>query len=154
MSAFESETFSIRAMTAGDLASVVDLERRCHVNPWSKQLFEEELSRHQSAVDLLWQSERLVGYICYWRICDELHILNVAVDPAFRRRGLGRLLLSHALKCGCARGCERAILEVRAGNSGAISLYQAFDFTLIGRRTRYYPDGEDALVMERKIARD
>lgn len=151
MSAFESEVFSIRAMLAGDLVSVVELERRCHVNPWSTQLFEEELSTPHSAIDLLWQSGRLVGYICCWQICDELHILNVVVDPALRRRGLGRLLLGHVFKRSCLSGCQRAFLEVRAGNSGAIYLYQSFDFKIIGRRANYYPDGEEALVMEWEI---
>ncbi len=154
MSAFASEFFSIRVMLAGDLDAVLELERRCHVSPWSAQLFEEELSRNYSTVDLLWQSQRLVGYLCSWQICDELHILNVAVDPSFRRRGLGRLLLSHVLDRSCASGCTRALLEVRAGNSGALCLYQGFDFKIIGRRAKYYPDGEDALVMEREISCD
>lgn len=154
MSAFESEVFSIRAMLADDLDAVLALERRCHVSPWSAQLFEEELSRDYATVDLLWQSERLVGYLCSWQICDELHILNVAVDPLFRRRGLGGLLLRHVLERSGASGCTRALLEVRAGNNGAICLYQGFDFKIIGRRTKYYPDGEDALVMEREISCD
>ena len=154
MSALESEVFSIRAMLAGDLGAVLELERRCHVCPWSAQLFEEELSRDYSTVDLLWQSERLVGYLCSWQICDELHIHNVAVDPLFRRRGLGGLLLRHVLEGSCSSGCTRALLEVRAGNSGAICLYQGFGFKIIGYRTKYYSDGEDALVMEREITCD
>ncbi len=154
MSAFETEDFSIRAMLAGDLGAVLELERRCHVCPWSAQLFEEELSRDYSTVDLLWQAERLVGFLCSWQICDELHVLNVAVDPLFRRRGLGGLLLRHVLERSCANGCTRALLEVRAGNSGAICLYQGFDFKIIGHRAKYYPDGEDALLMEREITRD
>jgi ribosomal-protein-alanine N-acetyltransferase len=154
MSAFESESFFIRAMLAGDLAAVVALERRCHISPWSAQLFEEELSKEYSTIDLLWQSERLVGYLCSWQICDELHVLNVAVDPSFRRRGLGRLLLSHVLKRSSSNGCPRAFLEVRAGNIHALCLYRAFDFKIIGHRTNYYQDGEDALVMEREIPCD
>lgn len=151
MSFPDPENLAIRAMEGKDLHAVVALERRCHISPWSEQLFEEELSRPHSSIDLLWQADRIVGYICCWQVCDELHILNVAVDPGFRRRGLARMLLGHVLQRSAGEGCLRAFLEVRAGNNGAIALYRDFDFSSIGRRKKYYPDGEDALVMERKI---
>lgn len=151
MADFPSGSFTVRTMTADDLAKIVELERRCHITPWSAKLFEEELSRAYSTIDILWQADRLVGYICFWQVCDELHILNVAVDRAFRRRGLGRVLVEHVLQHGRAGGCDRAFLEVRTGNRGAIALYESLGFEVIGRRVKYYPDGEDALVMERKI---
>lgn len=147
----QSEPFSIRAMVPDDLAAVVELERQCHVTPWPERLFEEELSQAHSTIDLLWHRRNLVGYICWWRVCDEVHILNVAVAPACRRRGLGRRLLEHVLRRGRADGCRRVLLEVRAGNRGAIALYRAFDFEVIGHRAKYYADGEDALVMTRVL---
>lgn len=153
MTDLPSGSFTIRAMTIDDLDKIVELEKLCHVTPWSAQLFEEELSRNYSTIDTLWQSERLIGYVCFWQVCDELHILNVAVDQGFRGRGLGRLLVGHVLQHGKTGGCDRVFLEVRTGNRVAIALYGAFGFEVIGRRVKYYPDGEDALVMERKISR-
>jgi ribosomal-protein-alanine N-acetyltransferase len=152
MPVFEPESFSIRTMEAADLAAVVELERVCHITPWPERLFKDELSQAFSTIDLLWHGECLVGYICSWQVCDEVHILNVAVAPAWRRHGLARRLLEHVMLRARARGCERALLEVRAGNQGAVALYRAFDFEVIGHRSKYYADGEDALVMERALA--
>ncbi|MDY0262096.1 MULTISPECIES: ribosomal protein S18-alanine N-acetyltransferase [Syntrophotalea] len=149
-----SETYSIRSMAVDDLAAVVELERRCHVNPWSARLFEEELCRPHAFIDLLCMAGRIVGYACCWHVCDELHILNIAVDPACRRRGLGGMLLEYTVRRACQKGCERAFLEVRAGNHGAIHMYRTRGFETIGRRANYYADGEDAILMERKMRGD
>jgi ribosomal-protein-alanine N-acetyltransferase len=148
------ESLSFRAMRTDDLAGVVALEQRCHVTPWSVRLFEEELACAHAAIDILWQAERLVGCICCRQVCDELHILKVTVDHDFRRCGFGSMLLKHVLERGRAAGCERVFLEVRSDNCGAIALYRSFDFEIIGCRKQYYPDGEDALVMERTLAND
>jgi ribosomal-protein-alanine N-acetyltransferase len=151
MTSFTSESFFLRAMQADDLAAVAEMERRCHATPWSDRLFREELICDHAAIDLLWHADRRVGYVCCRQICDELHILKVTVEHAFRRRGLGRMLLDHVLQRACAAGCRRVFLEVRTGNTGAIALYSSFGFETVGRRKGYYPDGEDALVMERSL---
>jgi ribosomal-protein-alanine N-acetyltransferase len=89
----------------------------------------------------------IIGVGCYWEIVDEAHITVLAVDPCYHRRGLGRWLLIHLLTDACQRGLKRATLEVRASNSRAIALYESFGFEPLGTRKRYYPDGEDALIL-------
>jgi len=89
----------------------------------------------------------IIGVGCYWEIVDEAHITVLAVDPCYHRRGLGRWLLIHLLGNACQRGLKRATLEVRASNSRAIALYESFGFEPLGTRKRYYPDGEDALIL-------
>ena len=85
--------------------------------------------------------------------CGELEILNLAVEPAARRRGCGRRLLLLALQAGRKMGMQKAILEVREGNVPALALYRASGFSETGRRRRYYADtGEDALVLECPLA--
>lgn len=140
--------FRIVAMTPADMEQVLDIEAQCHSHPWSADLFRRELDNHLSRVDLLWAGEKLAGYLCSWLVEDELHILNVATAPAFRRRGIAKALLRHVLVRGATRGVRRAFLEVRAGNDGAIGLYRSFGFDTVSRRRRYYADGEDALIME------
>lgn len=135
-------------MTAADLEEVLAVERLCHSHPWSAELFRQELDNPHATVELLWQGEALAGFLCSWLLCGELHIQNVATAPAFRRRGVAAALLRHAFARARRQGCERALLEVRVGNAGAIALYRAFGFRELARRPRYYPDGEDALVME------
>jgi [ribosomal protein S18]-alanine N-acetyltransferase len=141
----------ISPMTAADLDHVLALEARCHLQPWSAELFRKELENPLSRIDLLWIDDSLAGYLCTWSIGDELHIHNVVTEPGFRRRGVARTLLEGALSRGLEEGLKRAFLEVRAGNEGAIALYRSFGFETTGRRPRYYSDGEDAWMMERVL---
>ncbi|MGB3201874.1 MAG: GNAT family N-acetyltransferase [Nodosilinea sp.] len=98
----------------------------------------------------------LLGLGCYWAILDEAHITVLAIDPRYQRRGLGQWLLVNLLIDACAYGSmapadhlalTRATLEVRPSNSRALALYEAFGFETLGRRRRYYADGEDALIL-------
>lgn len=140
--------FAIRGMTSDDLEKVLEVENQCHTHPWSADLFRRELENPLAGVDLMWLGDQLCGYLCSWFIQDELHILNVATAQAFRRRGIASALMNHVLTRSVKSGMDRAFLEVRAGNAGAVALYRAFGFETVYRRPRYYPDGEDALVME------
>jgi [ribosomal protein S18]-alanine N-acetyltransferase len=99
----------------------------------------------------------LLGLGCYWAILDEAHITVLAIDPRYQRRGLGKWLLVNLLIDACdnqrldpeGENCPltRATLEVRPSNSRALALYESFGFETLGRRRRYYADGEDALVL-------
>ncbi|MBD2230264.1 ribosomal protein S18-alanine N-acetyltransferase [Phormidium tenue FACHB-1052] len=92
----------------------------------------------------------LLGLGCYWAILDEAHITVLAVDPRYQRRGLGKWLLVNLLTDASERALTRATLEVRPSNSRALALYESFGFETLGRRRRYYADGEDALVLWQK----
>ncbi len=89
----------------------------------------------------------LLGMGCYWAILDEAHITVLAVDPRYQRRGLGKWLLVNLLEAACHRDLTRATLEVRPSNSLALALYASLGFETLGRRRRYYTDGEDALIL-------
>ena len=89
----------------------------------------------------------LIGMGAFWQILEEAHITLLAIDPPFRNQGLGKYLLSALLDTACQQQLERATLEVRASNLAAIHLYQQFGFQIAGRRKRYYPDQEDALIL-------
>jgi [ribosomal protein S18]-alanine N-acetyltransferase len=89
-----------------------------------------------------------VGYHCAWVVFDELHLQNLAVHPDWRRKGIGSLLVRHALELGRGKKTRTAILEVRRSNEEALGLYRKFGFEVVGVRRNYYPEeGEDALVM-------
>jgi [ribosomal protein S18]-alanine N-acetyltransferase len=88
------------------------------------------------------------AFLLAWLVSDELHILSVATMPEFRRRGLGRALLAHAIDFARARGAASVLLEVRRSNEAALALYAAFGFVLARIRPRYYADNqEDAIEM-------
>ena len=138
---------SIRSMIEADLPAVLALEAACHSHPWSARQLRDELENPLAGIDLYYIGADLAGLLCRWLIVDELHIQNVATAPAYRRRGVAAALLDHALDQARSLGCRRALLEVRVGNVGAIALYRRFGFRDLAQRRRYYPDGEDALVM-------
>jgi ribosomal-protein-alanine N-acetyltransferase len=89
----------------------------------------------------------VTGYLVFWHVADEAHVINVAVAPAERRRGVGRALVHALLAYAREHAIVKVLLEVRAGNTAAIGLYRSLGFTEFNVRSRYYPDGEDAVEM-------
>jgi ribosomal-protein-alanine N-acetyltransferase len=146
-------------MTVEDLEAVMRIERSAHQRPWSDDLVRRELDHEWSTVLLILEgesadSESIAGYIIFWMVHDEIHILNVATDPARRRRGLGRALMASAESLGMERGATLSTLEVRKSNEPAIALYRGLGYRQVGLRPRYYADNnEDALVMVKDLPR-
>lgn len=130
------------------IPEVVAVERLAFADPWDRVAFERELinsfSRFLVARD---PDGRVVGYIIYWIAGPEFHILNVAVHPEVRRRGVARLLMNRCIADAIAHRAEFVALEVRASNTAAKTLYRSYGFVTIGTRPRYYKNGEDADVM-------
>lgn len=92
-----------------------------------------------------------VGYLEYRVVADEAELLEIAVHPGARRRGVGRRLMDHLLDALARRGVRDVHLEVRDGNTAARALYAATGFHPVGRRPRYYADGEDAVTYHRSM---
>lgn len=136
-------------MQTGQLSQVLDLEARAFEHPWSPELVAREVEQDHSLILVITSEEKVVGFVIAWLILDELHILNVAVDPALRRRGIARLLLGELLERAASNGFSLATLEVRVSNDPAIRLYRGLGFDAVGLRRRYYSDGEDALIMQK-----
>jgi len=141
---------AIREMTAGDIPSVMEIERSSFITPWTEGMFRSQLGFADHAINLvLVEDGAVAGYAAAWIAYDELHLLSIAVVPAARRRGVGSEILRALIERGSARGVVRAILEVREGNAAARAFYRRHGFVDIGTRRRYYSDtDEDAIVME------
>jgi ribosomal-protein-alanine N-acetyltransferase len=93
-----------------------------------------------------------VGFALVWQAADELHLIDLAVEPESRRRGAGRLLLQALVAEGRARGASVVLLEVRQSNAPALALYSSLGFSRTDVRRAYYSDnGEDAVVMRLAI---
>jgi N6-L-threonylcarbamoyladenine synthase len=138
----------VRSASRTDLASLIALERRCFdASAWGAKALDGELNRTGSVLRVAEQGGGLVGASIGWAIAGEAELLRISVDPAARRRGLGRLLLLDFHSAARALGAERCLLEVRANNRAAIGLYRSARYSVDGKRGGYYSDGTDALLM-------
>lgn len=143
----------IRRANSADAAALAALERDCFSDPWSLAAFEETLRTPVVRVLLAQDTEATLGYLVYRSIGGEAEILNLAVAPSERRRGLGAALLEAALTALTAVGAVEVFLEVRESNGGAKALYRRRGFKEIGRRRRYYRQPvEDAIVLRLALA--
>ncbi len=145
---------ALAPMTLEDLDEVLAIECASFQTPWTRGAFRYELTQNRVAhCSVMRAGRRVAGYLCLWEIGHEIHITNLAVHPQFRRRGVARALLAAMLDGARRRGIELIFLEVRPTNAEALGLYGDFGFQVIGRRKGYYFDtGEDALVMEARLA--
>lgn len=145
-------TLRIRRMGHEDLPAVMEIERVAFSNPWSTEMVKKELTQDWSTVLLAEEEEsgafKLRGFSIFWLVQDEQHVLNVATDPAQRRRGVGNAVMTATLEMGRAHRCRISTLEVRRGNVPAIEMYKKLGFKPVGMRPNYYADDrEDAVVM-------
>ncbi len=143
----------VEPMRLEDLNRILEIEQASFNQPYSRELFEEELKLTMAFPHVVRLGSKIVGYIDYWVVKDEVHLINVAVDPEYRRLHLGTLLMEHLIKVGLEKGALRITLDVRESNLAALRLYENFGFEKTAVRRRYYTDNqEDAWVMIKDLA--
>ena len=156
---------ALRAMRATDVPRVVALDLAAFgpIDAWAESSFRDELRENRLARYYVLEDSAAVshdagpalrGYIGCWTMLDELHIVTIGVDPDWQQRGLGEALVQHALDLAHELGCEAVSLECRESNAAARALYAKYGFEQVGRRRRYYKDGEDALILTVRGIRD
>ena len=144
-----NEQVEIRRLTYSDLPQVIAIERQAFPTPWSLSMFVLELSKPSGICLAALVHGKLTGYLICSRYDTVWHLMNVAVDPAARRRGIASSLMDQ-LFATADRPHEQYTLEVRESNDAAIAMYEQFGFRGAGHRRGYYHDNrEDALIMWR-----
>ena len=140
---------SIRRMAVDDIPAVVALDHMSFSLPWPERSFRFELTENSASRCWVAESDgKIVGMIVAWLLVDEAHIATIAIHPDFRRRGIARKLLTHALHFMKGEGAQSSFLEVRESNSAAQEMYRKLGYEESGRRPRYYKDNEeDAILM-------
>jgi ribosomal-protein-alanine N-acetyltransferase len=141
-------------MVAGDLDAVLAIEHKSFSMPWTDTMFLSEMRQCPASQLLVARPEKrpatIVGYVGYRAVLDEMHVMILAVAPAWRRRGIAQHMLSEAMEQARQADCARATLEVRASNVGAQQLYYRLGFAPVGVRPKYYQrPSEDALILWR-----
>ena len=143
-------TIDVRRLKLRDLGAIERIERRSYPTPWSRSMFAGEFAKPSSICLGAFESDgrELVGYLIISRYVDAWHIMNIAVEPQHRRRGVATLLLQHLFELTSENGRRGYTLEVRVSNADAIRLYERLGFRPRGVRRGYYTDNrEDALIM-------
>lgn len=144
---------AIVAATADDLDAIDEISRHSFRTPWPRQTFADELTRDHARLELARRGRDVLGYLNYWLVADEVHLLAIATHPDARRAGIGTVLMAHLVGVARDRQARLVTLEVRAGNQAARALYARFGFAAIATRRSYYgDDGEDAVVMTLELA--
>ena len=143
-------TIELRRLEMRDLDRIEEIERESYPTPWSRSMFAGELAKPSSVCLGAFDTERdvLVGYLIISRYVDAWHVMNVAVEPSERRRGIAQALLERLFELTANDSRRGYTLEVRVSNENAIRLYERLGFQARGLRRGYYTDNrEDALIM-------
>jgi [ribosomal protein S18]-alanine N-acetyltransferase len=150
--------FRILPATPEMLPEILSLEEACFSSPWTRKMLEAEFMGNQFAHFLVavhrgqsaaGKERVIVGYHCFWIVFEELRLMNLAVRESMRKQGIGTTLAAEAFRMALDLAATRAVLEVRASNEPARSLYTRMGFVQIGTRPQYYANPiEDAVLME------
>lgn len=143
---------TIRPMKFEDIDKVDEINKLSFSNPWNRESFERELSSNRIAhYFVAVYDNQIIGFIGLWIIFQEAQITTIAVHPDFRGKKVGEKLLDFVIDYCTKNSVKNIILEVRISNTIAQNLYYKKGFKKIGVRKWYYKDGEDALVMVKKL---
>lgn len=142
-----------RRMMQSDLDEVLEIERSSFPAPWTRSMFQEEMSNRNARLIVFLEDSRIAGYMSFWEVLDEAHLLNIAVHPERRALGYGQYIMDRLEEICRRDGLKRIILDVGRRNIAARSLYRKCGFSSIGFRKNYYTvAGDDAIVMEKWLA--
>ncbi len=139
-------------MTAEHVSQVAELEKLCFCDPWSERSIASELTNPLSYWLVALDGDCVAGYIGSQSVMGESDMMNVAVSPDYRRRGIGEGLVSALSTALKERGNGCLTLEVRVSNDPAVALYEKLGFQQVGRRPNYYRNPkEDALILKKVL---
>jgi len=138
-------------MEAADIDAVMTIERASFTAPWKREHFQHELDAPHSYPLVALLEGRLAGYVCLMSLFEEAQILDIAVAPDQRGRGIAVALMESSIAKKIEKGAEILALEVRSTNTAAIALYERLGFRRCGLRARYYEGIDDAVLMEKHL---
>lgn len=144
----------IRKMKASDVAAIAELEKRCFSDPWSADSIASELVNPLSYWLVAEIDGQVAGYVGSQSVLDAADMMNIAVSPEYRRRGVAKALVNELTAYLSKNNMIALLLEVRVSNEPAITLYEKMGFQQVGRRPNYYRNPrEDALVLRKGLSK-
>jgi ribosomal-protein-alanine N-acetyltransferase len=143
----------IRRAVKADVDAIYAIEKASFTAPWTKDAIDDEIDSRSFTYTIVAATDTsIVGFMVYWTVAGEMHLINLAVAPSHRGHGIGRALMDHLIDHAQKTRCSEILLEVRPSNAPARALYDALGFEAIGIRIGYYADNdEDALVLSLRV---
>lgn len=147
-----SDKITIVPLEPEDMAAVVAIEKASAITPFAATQFFRELALPNAHLYVAKEGDKILGYIDFWLVADEVEIINIAVAPGARQKGIGSALIMFLIQLSAKHKARRITLEVRKSNIAAQALYQKFEFAQVSVRRRYYQEPvEDGLVFQRLV---
>jgi ribosomal-protein-alanine N-acetyltransferase len=148
----KKKSFSYRPMKKKDLPEVLEIERICFRQPFSGEIFQQELQISAAHLWVVMQQRKVAAYLDFWMVADEMELVSIGVHPDQQGLGIATYLLKSMVAHAQQHDVRSIVLDVRASNHAALHLYQKFSFRTVGLRKRYYSDNqEDALILRREL---
>lgn len=139
-------------MRQDDLDDVLRIERASFEQPYSREIIEQELKIPAAQVWVVLHRGKIVAYIDFWVVKDEMELVSIAVSPRYKRKGVGDFMMHRMCRFADQHRARFIYLDVRQSNSAAQGLYEKFGFQKVGLRRRYYTDNrEDAIIMKKEL---
>ena len=141
-----------KRMQHDDLRQVITIEKEAFPDPWHVSFFKRELQKRKKHTYLYVAKlhDKVIGFIVFYVFSREGHIHNIAVDTAYRRRGIGKYLLESALEIIAKNTVDEVFLEVSVSNTAALALYKKYQFQVLDVRKRYYSNGDGCLCLTKR----
>jgi ribosomal-protein-alanine N-acetyltransferase len=134
------------------LDGIMEVESKCFIVPWTKNMFLSEMYSENTSLYILMENNIVVGYISLFKVLDEIHVNNIAVDTGFQRMGYASMIMEKAIEIAMNLSMAIITLEVRKSNTQAMELYKKYGFEILGSRKDYYKNPkEDALIMTKEL---
>ena len=142
---------TILKMAESHVPQIAELEKLCFHDPWSISSIASEVSNRLSLWLVAAEDDQVIGYVGSQTVLGETDMMNIAVHPEYRKQGIATLLINDLVDKLKEQGSHSLMLEVRASNEPAISVYRKLDFMEVGRRKNYYRNPkEDALILRKE----
>jgi ribosomal-protein-alanine N-acetyltransferase len=142
--------YTFEKMVAADIEEVITIEQSVFSSPWTTGMVRAELFDNPFSFSFVIRHlGQMVGYLFFWEVAGEFHIMNLAVSPKHQRQGVGTEGMKWILEMARKKRIHAILLEVRVSNTAARSLYHKFDFYEAGARKKYYDTPiEDAILYQ------
>ena len=141
----------VRAWEEKDIDTILEIERRCFKDPYTREMLLWDMEGMFGYTFLIEDEGQVCGYASMNVLFEDAEVGNVAVDEPFRRRGYGKILMDAMHEKAKELGAKRVLLEVRVSNAPAVRLYESLGYERFSVRKRYYSDGEDAYMMQKRL---